>query len=379
MSTRGLAAAPEAPRLAPAAGGAATRWIANAGYDALFFVGSIGFAICLTALALAAPTLAMPATIVGGVLFANTHNLLTGFFFLDRENLAYYRRYPHYYFTVPVLLLLGSMAIFVILPPLAFTLHFVFTTWHVVRQSVGVQKLYLGRARASDFDRRFDAGLIYTAVVVLHLFAIWKYRPLWATKALAPAAVHSAGTALTAGVLLILAGLLCARVLWLGRRSGQVAWQRLGFGLGSIVMYAPYLAIDNYQVAFMAGILPHYVQYHGYLLARRPEQVCRQSPLRRNGARRARPRSAALGSRRGDPRWGHGVLPGTVLPRRERVGAAAAPPPADLPRTRLLLRTRLDALLPGWAALPVPLPGDTGGDPALSAGSAATVVGERAR
>ena len=28
-------------------------------------------------------------------------------------------------------------------------------------------------------------------------------------------------------------------------------------------MYAPYLLIDQYQVAFKAGILPHYVQYHG--------------------------------------------------------------------------------------------------------------------
>jgi hypothetical protein len=133
----------------------------------------------------------------------------------------------------------------------------------VVRQSVGIQKLYLARAQASDFDRRLDAGLIYAAVVVLHLFAIWKYRPLWATHALPAAAVHTAGTALTAGVLALLAAVLCVRVLWLGRETRRVAWPRLGFGLTSIGMYAPYLLIDAYQVAFMAGILPHYVQYHG--------------------------------------------------------------------------------------------------------------------
>jgi hypothetical protein len=264
MAARGLGAATaEAPQVTAVASGHPTAWIAHGAYDGVFFVGSLGFAALLTAIALAWPALAMPATIVGGVLLANTHNLLTGFFFMDAENLAYYRRHPHYYFTVPVGLLLFSMATFVWWPELAFTLHFVFTTWHVVRQSVGIQKLYLGKTRASDFDRRLDAGLIYAAVVVLHLFAIWKFRPLWATKALAPEAVYTAGTALTTGVVLLLAFILCARVWWLARHARGLASPRVGFGLTSILMYTPYLAIDSYQVAFMAGILPHYVQYHG--------------------------------------------------------------------------------------------------------------------
>src|SRR6185503_4258474 len=168
-------------------------WIANASYDGWFFVGSLALCAVLVAIALVRPALAIPATIVAGVLFANTHNLLTGFFFLDAENLAYYRRYPHYYFTAPLVLLGLSMAIFVWWPPLAFTLHFFFTTWHVVRQSVGIQKLYLGKVKATDFDRNLDATLIYAAVVALHLFAIWKFQPLWATKALAPGAVVSGG------------------------------------------------------------------------------------------------------------------------------------------------------------------------------------------
>jgi hypothetical protein len=238
-------------------------WIANASYDGWFFVGSLALCVVLVAIALVQPSLAIPATIVAGVLFANTHNLLTGFFFLDAENLAYYRRYPHYYFTAPLVLLGLSMAIFVWWPPLAFTLHFFFTTWHVVRQSVGIQKLYLGKVKAADFDRNLDAGLIYAAVLALHLFAIWKFQPLWATKALAPGAVVPGGAGITAGFIALLAAVMLTRVLWLGRREGRVAWQRLGFGLTSIGMYTPYLIIDQYQVAFMAGILPHYMQYHG--------------------------------------------------------------------------------------------------------------------
>jgi hypothetical protein len=247
----------------PFPSGTSSGWIANASYDGWFFVGSIALCVVLVAIAIANPALAIPATIVAGVLFANTHNLLTGFFFLDPENLAYYRRYPHYYFTAPLALLGASMAIFVWSPPLAFTLHFFFTTWHVVRQSVGVQKLYLGRLKATDFDRNLDACLIYAAVFILHVFAIWKFRPLWATKAIAPEAVHAAGAGLIAGAVALLAATLLVRVLWLGRREGRVAWQRLGFGLTSIGMYTPYLVIDQYQVAFMAGILPHYMQYHG--------------------------------------------------------------------------------------------------------------------
>jgi len=260
MSTPALAVPSPGGRAAPAL---AAGWIANPAYDGAFFAGSIALCVVLVAIATVWPAYAIPATVVAGVLFANTHNLLTGFFFLDAENLAYYRRWPHYYFTVPVLLLAASMAMFVWSPPLAFTLHFFFTTWHVVRQSVGIQKLYLGKARAADFDRNLDAGLIYAAVVVLHAFAVWKFRPLWATKALAPVEVHAAGAGLTAGIVALLAATMLARVLWLGWREGRVAWPRLGFGLTSIGMYTPYLLIDQYQVAFMAGILPHYVQYHG--------------------------------------------------------------------------------------------------------------------
>ena len=263
MSRPAVAIDPAGAALGGTPAASASAWIANASYDGWFFVGSIALCALLVAVALSAPALAIPATIVAGVLFANTHNLLTAFFFMDRENLAYYRRYPHYYFTTPVVLIVSAMAIFVWSPPLAFTLHFFFTTWHVVRQSVGIQKLYLGKVRATEFDRNFDAGLIYAAVVVLHLFAIWKFRPLWATRALAPDAVYGGGAWLAGGVVLVLAAALVLRVVWLAGRDGRVAWQRLGFGLTSIGMYAPYLLIDQYQVAFMAGILPHYVQYHG--------------------------------------------------------------------------------------------------------------------
>jgi hypothetical protein len=261
MSTPAAAIATKGPVAVPSrtSGG----WIANASYDSAFFIGSIARCAVLVAGALARPALAIPATVVAGVLFANTHNLLTGFFFLDAENLAYYRRFPHYYFTAPLVLLGASMAIFVWWPVLAFTLHFFFTTWHVVRQSVGIQKLYLGKVKAADFDRNLDAGLIYAAVFGLHVFAIWKFRPLWATKAIAPDAVNLAGTGLTAGFIALLAAVMLSRVLWLARRERRIAWQRLGFGLTSIAMYTPYLVINQYQVAFMAGILPHYMQYHG--------------------------------------------------------------------------------------------------------------------
>ena len=248
-------AAPSAPAL--------SGWIANAEYDALFFVGSLLAGVALTAIALVRPALGIPATVVAGIVFNNTHNLITGFYYFDPQNLAYYRQFPHYYFTTPIVLMLAAMGIFVYSPALGFTLHFFFTVWHVARQSVGIQKLYLGRAGAAAFDRKLDAVLIYGAIAALHVFAIWKFLPLWKTTALAATEVNRSGTGLTAAVVGALALLLVARVMWLGAREGRIAWQRLGFGLTSIVMYAPYLIVDQYYVAFMAGILPHYVQYHG--------------------------------------------------------------------------------------------------------------------
>jgi len=254
LSTASVAAA---PALQP------TWWIANRSWDTTFFLGSLATGVLLTVIALAAPSLAIPATIVAGILLANTHNLVTGFFFLDPENLAYYRKFPHYYFTVPLALLGAAMGITVAAPVLAFILHVFFTNWHVIRQSVGIQKLYLGRAKTSDTDRNLDATLIYAGGVILNAFALWKFGVLSGTSPLATVETHAAVAFPTGGAVALLGAVLAARVLWLGWRAGRVAWQRLGFGLTGIAMYSPYLVLDNFACAFMACLLPHYMQYHG--------------------------------------------------------------------------------------------------------------------
>ena len=260
MSPARMASGTPAPAALALPGGG---WIANPGWDATFFVGSLALGIVLTTIALAAPSLAIPATIAGGILFANTHNLVTGFFFLDAENLTYYRRFPHWYFTVPLLLLTSAMGITLVAPILAFVMHFFFTNWHVIRQSVGIQKLYLGRAKAAEVERKLDATLIYAAGVVLNGFALWKYGLLSGTSPLATVDGQPAAALATAGAVVLLGAILTGRVLWVGRRAGRVAWQRLAFGLTGIAMYSPYLVIDNLACAFLAGLLPHYMQYHG--------------------------------------------------------------------------------------------------------------------
>ena len=212
LSTASVAAA---PALQP------TWWIANRSWDTTFFLGSLATGVLLTVIALAAPSLAIPATIVAGILLANTHNLVTGFFFLDPENLAYYRKFPHYYFTVPLALLGAAMGITVAAPVLAFILHVFFTNWHVIRQSVGIQKLYLGRAKTSDTDRNLDATLIYAGGVILNAFALWKFGVLSGTSPLATVETHAAVAFPTGGAVALLGAVLAARVLWLGWRAGR--------------------------------------------------------------------------------------------------------------------------------------------------------------
>src|SRR5213080_1592719 len=130
-------------------------------------------------------------------------------------------------------------------------------------QSVGIQKLYLGRAKAAEVERKLDATLIYAAGVVLNGFALWKYGLLSGTSPLATVDGQPAAALVTAGAVALLGAILTGRVLWVGRRAGRVAWQRLAFGLTGIAMYSPYLVIDNLACAFLAGLLPHYMQYHG--------------------------------------------------------------------------------------------------------------------
>src|SRR5439155_26042461 len=82
-----------------------------------------------------------------------------------------------------------------------------------------------------------------------------------------------------------------------------------------------------------------------------------------------------LGPRGGRRRGRHGDLPRSLLPRREEPRARHPLELADQPGGRLLLRARLDALLPRRAPLPLPVSRGAGGDPALPAGSARAVIG----
>lgn len=233
-----------------------------------FFSGLSGIALLLVAGIF--PALAMPLTIACGILLANTHVLVTIGYYLDGENFRFYWQHRHWYFTTPLGLLLLAPVVALVSVPLAWSVHFLFTGWHVVRQSVGVNKLYGTRTGVPERDRKLDAGLIYATSLVLHVYAAFKYRLCFLDERLLPTPARAALFPLAAGLVALATAAFLLGVALSWWRGAGASPQRLAFGLISLLMYAPFLFVGNFALAFMVAILPHYLQYHGifWLVAR---------------------------------------------------------------------------------------------------------------
>ncbi len=275
------AAAAPAPRALPGgvreSEGAAVRagagTVISAPFDLAFFVlpplGTVAF--LLTQGLVPAATFALCALV--WIALAQSHFGATLLFYLDPESRRVYARSPLVYAAVPLLCVGGAATLgltrFAWLPLVAVPLV---SFWHGNRQSAGVCGLYRGISRSFDpATRRLEMVTIFLAsgaftawgAIRLGLLAplarayaparAWVETPLRAAAAAALA---------TAALLLVVAEL---RALAQSRAAGVAAWPRMCVLATSTLMYAPYLLARDALSAYLAALIPHYLQYHGLL------------------------------------------------------------------------------------------------------------------
>lgn len=200
------------------------------------------------------------------VVLAQSHFGATLLFFLDRSHRAHYRNRPLVYFVVPALLIVGYLlastttwhGTLVGLVPIA-------SFWHGNRQSFGVCGLYRGLARGfSNRTRRLELAAVFcgnacfTALGVRHfgMFGV-------SSSDLPPWLIPLWWSALSASVVVLALALSGARRECAS--AGLSAWPRLVALSAAWAMYLPYVFAANRSDAFVASLIPHYLQYHGLL------------------------------------------------------------------------------------------------------------------
>lgn len=191
-------------------------------------------------------------------------------FYLDDANRAYYRtRSAAFYFGPVAVLLLLTLSLAVHLYNLVAVVVAVWNVYHVSRQSHGILSVY---RQLGGGDHQRERGAANLALLGLNagMFALvmdrqpnvayfLSFLPRWAPPLLAV-------TVLATGIASL--GILLARVR---RRPVRPSLPEWTFLAASILLFTPFLLVEDVTLATAALLTGHYVQYLGiiWLLNRR--------------------------------------------------------------------------------------------------------------
>lgn len=237
-------------------------WVLSPQKDGLFLIAS-GFLGLL--LGLVSPLLGVMALWISFFVYfalGLTHFGSTFFFYMDETNRQYFHTKPWVFYYVPVLLILAPIAL-VATPfgPLVIIITYWFSGWHVMKQSVGITALYRGKLGIfGAIDREIDTLAIMSASFLALFGRLLRFEDFGYERFF----VQYYGDII---FYIILAFFCYALVRWVKltrerfKAHGNDAWPLFLFTLVSILLFTPFLYVENFQVAFMANLLGHYSQY----------------------------------------------------------------------------------------------------------------------
>jgi hypothetical protein len=274
-SVHHFSAAPVAPELAvqlPAslAGTASGRrgWIESPFYDLALFTLSPVAGLLLIALERA--TKLGPAAGVLAVYFVGIpHYLSTFTFYLGDQNRAHYKARWAAFFLGP-LLIFGSVLALRVLDVSGVVQCVIFTwnVYHVSLQSAGILSIYRRLNGGEQTEKRW-AHLTLLSVNATMAFWFLKYFPplnslLLRVHPLAPLALRYVCLAAA-----VVAG--AGYAFRLLKRPGPVGVPERAFLLSSLLLFSPYLWVQDSVLATIATLMGHFIQYLGivWLLNRR--------------------------------------------------------------------------------------------------------------
>ena len=238
-------------------------WIQSQGFDLAFFILSpiAGLAVIFAAPTSIGPVLALvAATLIGGPHYIATYS----FYFFD-DTAAYQKQRWVAYFLVPILIVfaVGVVALFEI-PAIVVVVVFFWNAFHVARQSCGILSIY--RRRAGYGDQRHRAvtnfAILSTSFAMALAHIDW-YPPLNNTLLkLSPyLPVFLSRLTLAAAVVSLAAlGVSIVRRL---RSGSRYTIAEAGFLITSLLLFHPYLWVEESNLATLGMLLGHFIQYLG--------------------------------------------------------------------------------------------------------------------
>lgn len=237
---------------------AARGWIQSPGYDLALFVLS---PVAGTLAVLWALHLPGGAGVIAAVTFllAIPHYMSSFSFFLGDDNRRYYGRHVALFYGGPlaiaatVLLLRGSG----VHTPVLVTM-FVWNVYHVSQQSHGILSIY----RRLNGGPPSERGVARVAILSVNAtMAFWhadRFEPLYRVLASVHPVAPWALPALTLPIAVAALGVLAYRML---HRDRAISLPEGAFLATSLLLFHPYLWVEDAGLATMGMLVGHFIQY----------------------------------------------------------------------------------------------------------------------
>jgi len=188
------------------------------------------------------------------------HYLSSLTFFLGDDNLRYYRSRTLAFFVGPVLIFAAVIALRLTgLDAIVLNTMFLWNIWHVSLQSAGILTLYRRLNSGPLEERAFAYPAILLVNATMALWFVDRFPPLYTVLV----ALHP----MVPGVLRWT--LLCAAVVAVAayaryvivRRPSPMSVPERAFLASSLVLFVPYLWINDSNLATFAMLMGHFIQY----------------------------------------------------------------------------------------------------------------------
>jgi hypothetical protein len=266
----------------PAVGAAVTRgWIQSPLYDLAFFVLSpvVGTLAVVWALTLPGGSAVIVAVTF---LLAIPHYISSLSFFLGDENREYYRRHAPLFFGGPILITLTVLALrgSGIHTPVMVTL-FVWNVYHVSQQGHGILSIYRRLNNGPSSERPVARLAILSVNATMAFWYPSHFTPLYDVLRSVHPLLPWALPAVFAPVAAASLGVLAYRVL---QRTRPIALPEGTFLVTSLLLFHPYLWVEDAGLATVGMLIGHFIQYLAVIWLLNFRKYARQvggSPLQR--------------------------------------------------------------------------------------------------
>ena len=249
-----------------------TGWIQARGFDLALFTLSPLSGVLVVLAALHGPWghVVAPSAVY---FVAIPHYLSTFTFYMDDENLAYYKTRWLAFFAGPAICAAVVLAAVLSQRAALFqTVQFTWNIYHVALQSAGILGIYRWLNGGPASERSTATWAIVSTSAAMAFFHLERFGPMYGTLAgvhpMLPQLVFL--VALTVAVPSVL--IVATRLL---RRPERTSLPELAFLATSLLLFHPYLWVDDSELATLGMLMGHFVQYLAivWLLNRRKHAV----------------------------------------------------------------------------------------------------------